>query len=152
MLYLAIPTNLLLWGFEIWAIKKTDWQKIEAFQTKCVRKNCGIGMWDVKDLHNTNDLLLKQFNIDPVRNITHSRQLKWLGKIPHMSMKHLPRVMLGGWLNSSRPVERPITTTKHSYIKALKSINLLPENNQTRKFQCWFKEARCKHMWKNKRK
>ena len=104
MLYLAIPTNLLLWGFEIWAIKKTDWQKIEAFQTKCVRKICGISMWDVKDLHITNDLLLKQFNIDPVRKIRHRSKLKLLGKIPRMSMKRLPRKMLGSWLNSSRPV------------------------------------------------
>ena len=107
MLYLAIPTNILLWECETWAIKKTDWEKIEAFQTKCVCKICGISMWDVKDLHITNDLLLKQFNIDPVRNITHSRQLKWLGKIPRMSMKRLTRKMLGSCLNSSRPVGRP---------------------------------------------
>ena len=109
MLYLAIPTKLLLWGCETWAIKKTDWQKIETFQTKCVRKICGISMWDVKDLHITNDLKKK-------RNIRHSRQLKWLGKIPWMSMKRLPRKMLGRWQNSS----------KHSYIEALKSINLGP--------------------------
>jgi hypothetical protein len=48
-LYQAIVVNIALWGSESWALKEADRSKLEAFHHGCLRKMCGLTMWDVAE-------------------------------------------------------------------------------------------------------
>ena len=152
MLYLAIPVNLLLWGCETWTLKAADYRKLQVFHTKSIRKILGIGMTEVQESRITNDTILRKFdNINPIEDIVHNRQLRWIGKIPNMSEKRLPRKMLGCWIYSSRKTGRPFTTIRHSYLNALKSINVIKEDDKQGRFNEWFHIAKDTKRWKKKR-
>ena len=132
LLYLAIPINLLLWGCETWAVKKSDWKRLQVFHTTCIRKILRISMCDVQDFHISNTEILHKFDVKPIQDIAFSRQLYWLGKIHLMSDTRMPRKMLTCWLNTRRRTGRPHTTIRHTYLDALKRISYLCSlgNNQ----------------------
>jgi hypothetical protein len=48
-LYQAIVVNIVLWGSESWALKEANRSKLEAFHHGCLRKMCGLTMWDVAE-------------------------------------------------------------------------------------------------------
>ena len=48
-LYLAITVNILLWGCDSWALKKSQLEKISCFYKKCMRQLCGYTMNLVKE-------------------------------------------------------------------------------------------------------
>ena len=79
-------------------------------------------MTQVEHLCITNTQILDEFKIESIRDIAYSRQLKWLGKIARMENNRMPRKMLCCWLNSPRPVGRPLTTIRHTYLDALRRI------------------------------
>ena len=108
-------------------------------------------MADVQHFRISNTDILNKLKIEPVQDIAFSRQLHWLGKIPRMQHTRLPRKMLGCWLNDRRPTGRPYTTIRHTYIQALKRIDLLPEDDKIGKFSTWFCTAQDQKNWNLKR-
>jgi hypothetical protein len=46
--------NIALWGSS-WALKEADRSKLEAFHHGCLRKMCGLTMWDVAEKRITNE-------------------------------------------------------------------------------------------------
>ena len=54
-LYQAIVVNIALWGSESWALKEADRSKMEAFHHGCLRRMCGLTMWDVAERRITNE-------------------------------------------------------------------------------------------------
>mgnify|MGYP003333642019 FL=1 len=152
LLYLAIPINLLLWGCETWAVKKSDWKKLQAFHTTCIRKILKISMWDVHDFHINNTQILNKFGIEPIQDIAYSRQLHWLGKITRMPNARMPRKMLTCWLNNKRRTGRPHITIRHTYLEALKRIEILNKDDKNGKISDWFPIAKDRTTWESTRK
>jgi hypothetical protein len=54
-LYQAIVVNIALWGSESWALKEANRSKLEAFHHGCLRRICGLTMWDVAEKRITNE-------------------------------------------------------------------------------------------------
>ena len=88
---------------------------------------------------------LNQFVIFP----TYSRHLKWIGKIARMGYNRMPRKMLFCWINNSRPIGRPLTSIRHTYLDGLWRIKTIISDDTTcRKVQDWFLLAKNKEEWK----
>eukprot|EP00957_Ditylum_brightwellii_P113715 8670234-Ditylum_brightwellii.AAC.1 len=67
----------------------------------------------------SNDSLYEEFGIDPLENIMVSCQLQWIGRITLMEETRLPCKFLAACHIHPRPVGRPQTTIRHTYVHAL---------------------------------
>ena len=137
LLYMAIPMNLLLWGCETWALKKSDRKILQVFHTSAIRRILNINMMEVQLYRITNEEIYEQFGIDPLENIMVSRQLHWIGKIACMEEKRLPRKFLAAWHIHPRPVGRPQTTIRHTYLHALRFAGVTEESDKAGKLSDW---------------
>ena len=128
----SIPINLLLWGCETWEVKKSDWKKLQAFHTTCIRKILKISMWDIHNFHINNIKNLNKFGTEPIQDIVFSRQLHWLGKIPQMSNTRMPRKMLTCWLNNRHRTGRPYTYYTTHILRRIKKSRDPEQRRQIR--------------------
>ena len=134
---MAIPMNLLLWGCETWALKQSDRKILQVFHTSAIRRILNINMMEVQLYRISNDSLYEEFGIDPLENIMVSRQLRWVGKIALMEETRLPRKFLAAWHVHPRPVGRPQTTIRHTYVHALRFAEVIPPTDKTGKLSDW---------------
>ena len=49
LIFCAIPCNLLLWGCESWALRKSTLEKLEVFLHRNIRKIVGVSITQVID-------------------------------------------------------------------------------------------------------
>ena len=117
--YILICVNLLLWGFECWALSSHMLQKLECFHTKCCRAILGISMWEVSMYKVRNTNVLAQLTMPSMEEYIHHRRLTWLGKIASMPLTRNPRIFLNAWVALPRPTGRPNLTTRESFLKSL---------------------------------
>jgi hypothetical protein len=115
-LYQAIVVNIALWGSESWALKEADRSKLEAFHHGCLRKMCGLTMWDVAEKRITNEHVRGMVANSPTMDtLMETRRCRWLSKLSAMEESRSPRRMLGAWC-TARPVGRPQQTIRHAYM------------------------------------
>ena len=69
-----------------------------------------------------------------------------------MSNARMPRKMLTCWLNNKRRTGRPHTTIRHTYLEALKRIEILNKDNKNGKISDWFSIAKDRTTWESTRK
>ena len=65
LIFLAIPTNILLWGCEICALRTSLLKTIDIFLHCSIRRILCISMAEVKDQNITNDTVRKKFFVIP---------------------------------------------------------------------------------------
>jgi hypothetical protein len=107
-LYQALVVNIALWGSESWALKEADRAKLEVFHHDCLRRMCGLTMWDVAEKRITNEQVRRTVADSPTMDsLTETRRCRWLCKRTFMKESISPRRMLGAWCTTPRPVGRP---------------------------------------------
>eukprot|EP00957_Ditylum_brightwellii_P067804 5146596-Ditylum_brightwellii.AAC.1 len=137
MLYMAIPLNLLLWGCKMWALKEKDWKLLQVFHSTFIHRILNINIVEVQDQRITNEQVYTSFAIDSIWSIVISRQQRWIGEIVLMDESHLPQKFINAWHHKHRPVGRPLTTIRHTYLHALQCIKEIPEDNDQGKLNDW---------------
>jgi hypothetical protein len=80
-LYQAIVVNIALWGS--WALKENR-SKLEAFHHGCLRKMCGLTMWDVAEKRITNEHVRGMVANSPMDTLMETRRCRWLSKLSAM--------------------------------------------------------------------
>ena len=126
LFYLAIPINLLLWGCESWALKKSSLLKLESFHHRSIRRILKINMTQVREEKITNAKIRQMFHHVPViGDLIATFQLRFVGKvIRHPNRDHIPKMLLSAWVNHKRPAHGVLETNKKSIVKALKRLYL----------------------------
>ena len=93
----ALVYPVLLYGSEIWTIKKADRKKIEAFELRCYRKILNI-KWQDKIKNEDVIARISRASFHPTKNITsriNEAQLSWFGHVSRMKSHRNPnRIML----------------------------------------------------------
>ena len=113
LLFKTIPCNLLLWGCESWALRKSLLASLEVFLHRGIRRILRIKMCQVFKQHITNTSTREKFyNIPTIKNQIALRQLTYLGKIIRREDSYIPTRLLMVWCDQTRKVGRPITTNK----------------------------------------
>ena len=65
LIFITIPINLLLWGYEIWALRKSLPKNLEVFLHRSIRRILGISMTEVKYQRTTNKIVRRKHLIYP---------------------------------------------------------------------------------------
>jgi hypothetical protein len=148
-LYQAIVVNIALWGSESRALKEADRSKLEAFHHRCLRKMCGLTMWDVAEKRITNEYVSRIVANSPtIDTLMETRRCRWLSKLSVMKESRSARRMLGAWCTTARSVGRPQQTIRHANIRStLKKLRFEEEKRQLRK---WMTVARDRSAWGRK--
>ena len=94
--YKSLVTSILVYGCETWTLLADSEKKIQAFETKCVRKL----IWISYSEHKTNDWVRSKNNFflgpqEPLLATVKSRKLAWFGHLSHH--ENPPSGHLGGW-------------------------------------------------------
>jgi hypothetical protein len=105
-LYQAIVVNIVLWGSESWVLKEANRSKLEAFYHGCLRRMCGLTMWDVAEKRIKNEQVRRMVADSPtIDSLMEMRRCRWLSKLSGvMKQSRSPRRILGAWCTTSRPV------------------------------------------------
>jgi hypothetical protein len=75
-LYQAIVVNIALWAAGHW---KKNRSKLEAFHHECLRKMCGLTMWDVAEKRITNEHVRGMVANSPTMDtLMETRRCRWL--------------------------------------------------------------------------
>jgi len=78
----SIPMNLLLWGAEMWSLRKTQLDQLEVFFHRSIRCILQISMSTVKEERIRNERVREMFYLIPcIRNMITSRQADFIGKM-----------------------------------------------------------------------
>jgi hypothetical protein len=137
-LYQALVVNIALWGCESWALKEADRCKLEAFHHGCLRRMCGLTMWDVAEKRIKNEQVRRMVANSPTMDtLMETRRCRWLSKLSLMKEFRSPRRMLGAWCTTSRPVGRPQQTIRHAYISTLQKLGFEGEKGQLREWKIY---------------
>jgi hypothetical protein len=118
--FLAIPINLLLWGCEAWALKESDFDRLDTFFHRSIRRILGINMMKVREERIKNEEVRKEFfnTHDICSTMIAARQPNYIGKvICHPNPNHLPLQLLSAWVNHKRPRGGPLTTNTNQSSK-----------------------------------
>eukprot|EP00957_Ditylum_brightwellii_P178830 13621594-Ditylum_brightwellii.AAC.1 len=94
-------------------------------------------MVEVQNQRITNEQVYQLFLIDPIQEIAISRQLRWIRKIAMMNESQLPRKFVNAWHPNPRPVGCPLTTTRHTYLHALRVAEVISEDDKQGKLKNW---------------
>ena len=146
-LYQALVVNIALWGSESWALKEADRAKLEVFHHGCLRRMCGLTMWDVAEKRITNEQVRRFVDSPTMDSLMETRRCRWLCKLSLMKESRSPRRMLGAWCTTPRPVGRPQQTIRHAYISTLKKLGFEGEKGELRE---WMTVARDRSAWARK--
>ena len=123
LLFKAIPCNLLLWGCESWALRKSLLASIEVFLHRRIRRILKIRMSEVIEQHITNTSIRDKFyNIPTIKKQIALRQLTYLGKIFRREESHIPTRLLTVWCDHQRKSGRPILTNKQSMVWNIQQV------------------------------
>ena len=72
--------QLLLYGCQSWRVSKDYMNKLDVFQTKCLRRTCNI-FWQYKI---SNEDLYRRTNSSPISPQIQRHRLRWLGHVLRM--------------------------------------------------------------------
>lgn len=105
-LYKALVVSILLYGCETWTILREDERRIQAFETKCLRRLLGISFRE----HRTNEYVLNTIrNLvgpqEPLLATIKRRKLAWFGH--HTRHDSLSKTILQGTVEGGRRRGRP---------------------------------------------
>jgi hypothetical protein len=128
-------------GKQSWALKEADRSKLEAFHHECLRKMCGLTMWDVAEKRITNEHVRGMVANSPTMDtLMETRRCRWLQTQCNGRVK-ISRRMLA-WCTTARPVGRPQQTIRHAYI--------IFSEARWRERQLWMTVARDRSAWGRK--
>ena len=86
-IYQALILPIAIYGSESWTLRKSDCQKLEAFEMRCLRSILGVSLLDRMTNEDIKQQLLIKNNITQM--IT-KRRLKWFGHVVRMPQDRLP--------------------------------------------------------------
>ncbi|XP_048753924.1 uncharacterized protein LOC125665316 [Ostrea edulis] len=111
--------GVLLYGAESWKVTKSISNKLDVFQTRCLRRILRI-FWP-----NTisNDELYKRTNTTPLSQTIRKRKWLWIGHVCRMYPNSIPRVALKWSPTGKRKRGRPRETWRRSVEKEMKDNN-----------------------------
>ena len=96
-IYKTVVQATLLYGCETWAVPKAMISMLDTFQMRCLRRICGISLWQKM----TNESVRKMCSIEAISNIVQYRRLRWLGHLARMGDERLPKQLLFGTMLST---------------------------------------------------
>ena len=103
-IYLAIPINLLLWGYQTWALTKLLTKKLEVFYMRYLRRILKIRWDNVREQRIRNSHVRKKFlNIETIENIISKRILIFIGEIIRMKCKCVPARLISAFQMEKGP-------------------------------------------------
>ena len=90
LLFNSNVISVLLYGCQSWRVSKDDMNKLDVFQTKCLRRTCNI-FWPNNI---SNEDLYRRTNSLPISTQIQKHRLRWLGHVLRMPQDSIPKVAL----------------------------------------------------------
>lgn len=143
IVFVALCLSILLYGSESWCLREDLFQRLRVFFNSCVRKMCRVTMAHVWRHRITTEDLLKRLNLCCFDEYYNSRVLRWAGHVARMPMTRVPRMLLTGWVPSSRLVGAPQMTIGRTINKALVSKGI------SKDFNMWRTLAQDRSTWRH---
>ena len=116
--------SVLLYGSECWKTTTIIEQKLEVFQTKCLRRILRIFWPNVI----SNQELFNRTGMTTITENIKIRRLTWLGHVCRMPANSIPRTALMWTPQGQRKRGRPKETWRRTITKELKTHNLTLQN------------------------
>ena len=148
---MALCLSILLYGCEIWCLRKGLFNRLRRFHHRFCRTMCRIAMAHTIRHRISSENLLKRLHIEPLDTYYHRRILRWAGHVSRMPMSRAPRKLLTGWVANSRPIGCPQMTLGRTLKKALLCNGLSSEctkwrdlatNRDQWRVNCWYLASR----------
>ena len=123
--YKAVVLSILLYGAETWTMKVPDLCHLTTFHNCCVHSILGVSRYQQWRERITTRNLSEAFGIQwSVSDFIMERRLCWLGHLGRMSDDRLPKQLLFGELQKTRPFHRTKKRWCHGVLSDLKAISI----------------------------
>jgi hypothetical protein len=129
----SVVLSALLYGGETWAITLGQLNKLEVFQSNCLRVLCGVSRVE----HISNKVLRDRCKLPEVAEQLRERRLSWLGHLGRMDDSRIPKCMLFGKAEGKRSRGGARATW----------AKLVLEDLSIRKIQKWYKQCQDRAEW-----
>jgi hypothetical protein len=108
-IYQSLILPIATYGAESWVLRKSDCQKLEVFEMRCLRTILGVNLLDKI----RNDEIRHRLNIkSTITEVVSRRRLKWFGHVVRMPQHRLPYQAYMQDFSSRRQPGRPPTRWK----------------------------------------
>jgi hypothetical protein len=85
-------------------IRKADEKRLQAAEMKFMRKTAGFTLWD----HKRNEVILKNFKVEPISKFIQNYQANWKEHIERMDSSRIPNNFLNYRPHGKRSLGRPL--------------------------------------------
>ena len=112
--------SVLLYGSECWKMTNKTIQKLDSFQTKCLKKIKRVFWLNII----RNEDLLKETQMEMISTVIEERRWRWIGHVMRMPHDSLPRIAAQWTPQGKRGRGRPIKTWRSTATKMLSTRGL----------------------------
>ena len=137
-IYQSLILPIAIYGSESWALRKSDYQKLEVFEMRCLRTILGVSLMDkIK-----NQDIRQRLNIQMcIKQVITKRRLKWFGHIIRMPQNRLPHQAYNNDFTVPRKPGRPPARWKDQIPKDT-GLTLQAAERQALGRQAWGRTTR----------
>jgi hypothetical protein len=105
--YVALCSSTLLYGSEIWCLRKDLLNRLRHFHHRCARTMCHITIAHTIRHNISSASPFKHLSIEPFDKHYNCRLLRWTGHVARMPLTRAPRKILTSWIDNPRTLECP---------------------------------------------
>ena len=102
LVFSTLVVSTLLYGCEVWPLKKKELRRLSTFYNRCVRSMCRVTMKQVFVHRISTADLLNRLGIQSLEYYYTTRLLRWAGHVARMPMS---RALLTSWVRGKRPID-----------------------------------------------
>ena len=137
--YRAVVLSTLLYGSEIWTTKRTLTQKLESFHNRCLRGIFGITRVQQHTERISSAHVRELFSMkEMIEELVMLRRMQWLGHLARMPDARMPKQILFGRLQRSRPFHGVRMRWKDRVKKDMVALTVLSH---------WYVAAQDRKLW-----
>ena len=137
--YRAVVLSTLLYGSETWTTKRTLTQKLESFHNRCLRGIFGITRVQQHTERISSAHVRELFGMkETIEELVMLRRMQWLGHLARMPDARMPKQILFGRLQRSRPFHGVRMRWKDRVKKDMVALTVLSH---------WYVAAQDRKLW-----
>ena len=139
--YCSVVLPTLLYGTETWMTKTPDVRRLTAFHNRCIRIILGVNRFNQWTEHISSTELVITFGmVETIEDMLIAHRLRWLGHLARMGPERLPKQLLFGKFEKTRPQHGTRKRCRDCIVADLKATKITE----------WYQLAQDRETWKNK--
>ncbi|KAJ8950564.1 hypothetical protein NQ318_015697 [Aromia moschata] len=123
-IYKTVIRPIVIFGSEVWTLRKEEVQRIEIWERKVLRKIFGGNIQDGRWERRTNREIYDLFKEPNIIGIVRAQRIRWIGHVVRMKDHRIPKMVLIHEIGGGKRLGRPRQRWKKAVEDDIRKLNI----------------------------